>query len=390
MQVHSNRFTALLAFMALVFSLPIRAQEPPSSVPQPAAPLRWYDALSGAIGGKGWNDTTKPTDRLPAQAEAIVTTPVWELAHCSSGIFVRFATDAREITARWTLDQPMRRIEHMPPTGIAGLDLYARDNDTWRWVGLARPKDPLKNEERILAGIAAEKHEYLMYLPLYSGVDSLAIGVNTDASFAVLAPSEFDSGKPLVFYGTSITQGASASRPGMAYPAILGRRLNRTAINLGFASNGTMDLELAELLSEIDAAAYVIDCVPNMTLPMIEERTVPFVTVLRERRPEVPVVLVGCVEQQNAWFLPAINESIVARNAALHLAFETLTRGGLERVLYVDGSRLLGDEPDTAVDGIHPSDLGNTRIADALQPVLAHVMAQIKVIDPNLEEEFAP
>lgn len=306
-------------------------------------------------------------------------------------MFVRFDSDAREITARWTLDQPMRSIEHMPATGIAGLDLYARDNGTWRWVGLARPKNELQNEERILVGIPSGMHEYLMYLPLYSGVESIQIGVNEDAAITPGASSNgFGEGKPLVFYGTSITQGASASRPGMAYPAILGRRLNRSTINLGFASNGTMDLELAELMGEVDAAAYVIDCVPNMTVEMVRTRSVPFVAILRERRPEVPIVIVECIDQQNAWFLPGIHEGIVVRNEALRSAFDTMEDRGFNRLVYVEGSRLLGDATDTAVDGIHPSDLGNTYIADALEPVLVEALTETKANGSDVEEEFAP
>lgn len=392
MRVRTIPFTPALVLLAFL-CLPSTIDAQAASNPAPASPpsLRWYNAFDGAIEGKGWIETAKPTDRLPVLAETIVRPPVWELAHCSSGIYVCFDTDAHEITARWTLDQPMRSIEHMPATGIAGLDLYARDKGTWRWVGLARPKNKLQNEERILAGIPPGMHEYLMYLPLYSGVKSLQIGVNADASITPGVPSNgFGDGKPLVFYGTSITQGASASRPGMAYPAILGRRLNRTAINLGFASNGTMDLELAELMGEIDAAAYVVDCVPNMTMEMVRDRSVPFVALLRERRPDVPIVIVECIDQQNAWFLPGIQEGIVARNDALRSAFETMEHRGFNRLFYVEGSRLLGEATDTAVDGIHPSDLGNTLIANALQPVLVHALTETKASDSNVEEEFAP
>src|SRR5205085_52806 len=148
--------------------------------------------------------------------------------------------------------------------------------------------------------------EYAAYLPLYNGVENLSIGVSPGAKFEPLAPR---SEKPIVFYGTSITHGASASRPGMAHPAILGRRFDRPVINLGFSGNGRMDAAVGELLVKIDAAVYVIDCLPNMGANDVRQKCPPLVKLLREARPQTPIVLVEDRRNANTWILPGRNKA---------------------------------------------------------------------------------
>lgn len=332
--------------------------------------LAWCD-LGPFVEGRAWTDGATPFDRLPLRAEKLVRPAVWELSHQTSGLRVRFATDASEISARWTLLLDRIGLDHMPATGVSGLDLYARRKGAWEWVGLARPQNAGENQQRIIIRIPEGMHEYLLYLPLYNGVEKLEIGVNENAMVTPLSP---ERAKPVVFYGTSITQGASASRPGMSYAAILGRRLERPIVNLGFSSNGTMDMEIAELLRSVDAAAFVIDCVANMTSETITERTRPFVTLLREAHPKTPIVLVEAAEQRNAWFLPHIEKGINDGNAALRREFEELKASGVKRVYYVRKQKLPEPIGDSAVDGIHTNDYGFMLHADALEPVLRRVL----------------
>ena len=135
-----------------------------------------------------------------------------------------------------------------------------------------------KVETTLISDLAPGEREYAAYLPLYNGIESLEIGVPAGAKFAGLAPR---AEKPIVFYGTSITHGACASRPGMVHTAILGRRFDRPVINLGFSGNGRMDPAVGELLTEIDAAVYVIDCLPNMQPADVTAKCIPLVKQLR-------------------------------------------------------------------------------------------------------------
>src|SRR6185436_7835587 len=120
-----------------------------------------------------------------------------------------------------------------------------------------------------------------------------------------LAPERVEGrSKPIVFYGTSITQGGCASRPGMVHTAIVGRRLEMPVINLGFSGNGRMEQEVTDLLTEIDAAVYVIDCLPNMSAKDVEEKTEPLVRTLRKARPTTPILLVEDRSYANSAVLP--------------------------------------------------------------------------------------
>ena len=137
----------------------------------------WYDIRLLEIEGRGWDDTKSFYDRLPAKAEGVVREPVWELSEDSSGIAVRFQTDATTIKARWSVRSKTLAYSHMPATCASGLDLYVRLEDgTWRWIGVGRPEEFPTNESTLITGIPPGKREYYLYLPLYNGVTSVEIG----------------------------------------------------------------------------------------------------------------------------------------------------------------------------------------------------------------------
>lgn len=160
----------------------------------------------------------------------------------------------------------------------------------------------------------------------------------------------------------------------MPHPSILGRRLNRPVINLGFSGNGKMESNVGRFLTEIDAAVYVIDCLPNMSAQEVTERTVPLVRQLRETHPEVPIVLVEDRSYSNSWILQNQRRRNESSRAALKEQYERLLDGGTDRLDYIDGESLLGDDRDDTTDGSHPSDLGFMRHALAFEPVLRQAL----------------
>lgn len=341
---------------------------PPKQAPVPAD-VAWHDVTKWGVEGRGWADQERARwfDRFPAKAEGKVPPAVWGLSRDSSGMMARFRTDATAIYARYKLSKANLAMPHMPATGVSGLDLYARDErGKWRWVFVTKP-DKQSMEVAIITDLAPGDREYAAYLPLYNGVDSLEIGVPPGAKFEELAPRDK---KPIVFYGTSITHGACASRPGMVHTAILGRRFDRPVINLGFSGNGRMDASVGELMCEIDAAAFVIDCLPNMDAKAVAERAVPLVKQLRAARPDAAIVLVEDRPFTNSWIRPSRQEFHAANHAALKKAFEELKEAGVPRLYYLFGDNLLGDDAEGATDASHPNDLGFMRQADAFEPVL--------------------
>ncbi|MCA9264887.1 MAG: hypothetical protein KDA60_13600 [Planctomycetales bacterium] len=341
--------------------------------PQPSLEdgVEWYDVQDIGVEGKAWADTESFFDRLPAKAKDMVRSPVWALSQDSAGMCVRFVTDAQKLRARWSLRRERLAMPHMPATGASGVDLYVRHEGTWRWLATGRPQAAENNVE-LISGILPGKREYLLYLPLYNGVNSIEIGVPQGNQVARASlPADR---KPIVFWGTSITHGASASRPGMCHPAILGRRLERPVVNLGFSGNGRMEPEVAQLVAEIDAAVYVIDCLPNITGPVVAERTRPLVEIIRAERPDTPIVLVEDRTYANAFLIPSKQARHEESRAALRTAFEAMQADGIPELHYLEGPRLLGADGEDTVDSSHPTDLGFWRQADAFEAVLRPIL----------------
>ncbi len=342
--------------------------------------ILWYNVQSLNLEGKGWSETSAYYDRFPAKAEGKVRPEVWGLSRNSAGMATRFITDAPRIHARWTLTSKNLAMPHMPATGVSGLDLYVKsDSGKWRWLANGRPADQT-NSQQLVAGIpVAEKgREYLLYLPLYNGVSSVEIGI-PKANFLAPGPAYDEAhAKPIVFYGTSICQGGCASRPGMVHTAILGRWLGRPVINLGFSGNGRMEKEVAELMAELDAAAYVIDCLPNIGAKEVEERTALLVKILRDAHSKTPILLVEDRNYTDGFLLTGKRERNESSQAALRKEFEKLKAAGAEQLYYLEGKDLIGDDGEGTVDSSHPTDLGFLRQAEAFYKVLLPILEKTR------------
>jgi hypothetical protein len=348
--------------------------DPALAVNQAAADgLAWHDVTQWGVEGRilPAQERLRWFDRLPSDAEKTVTSNVWNLSRDSSGMMVRFKTDATAIHVHYKLLDGNLAMPHMPATGVSGVDLYARDEaGKWRWVQVTKPaKQEVKAE--IIRGLAPGYREYAAYLPLYNGVDSMSIGVEEGSKFEGLAPRD----KPIVFYGTSITHGACASRPGIVHTAILGRRFDMPVVNLGFSGNGKMDQAVGEFLVQVDAAMFVIDCLPNMGPEQVTEKCVPLVKQIRAVQPRTPIVLVEDRRFTNDWILPAKNKFHTENHAALTAAYEKLQKAGIENLFYIHGDTLYGDDSEGATDASHASDLGFMRQADAFEPILRKALA---------------
>lgn len=334
----------------------------------------WFDALDIGLEGQGWTGFAHPYDRLPAEAEGKVPAGVWKLSRHAAGLSVGFVTDSPTVAVRWSLRLEELAMNHMAATGVSGVDLYVRRGGVWRWVATGRPEKVRGNEKTLVSNAPRGTNEYRMYLPLYNAVDSVEIGVKPGSRLTKAPGYPAGRDKPMLFWGTSILQGGCASRPGMAYPAIIGRWLDRPAINLGFSGQGKMDPEVTSLVARVDASVFVIDCAPNMTKDLVAERTEPLVRALRAAHPETPIVLVENIVYQQAWFLADSAKSYKDKNDALRAAFRRLERAGLGNLYYIPGDNLLGADSEATVDGTHPTDLGFLRMAEAITPFLRKIL----------------
>ena len=349
--------------------------DPAMGVNQAAAvELDWHDVTAWGVEGRILPDQERKRwfDRLPASAEGRVTPAVWSLSRDSAGMMVRFKTDAPSIHVHYKVMKDKLGLPHMPATGVSGVDLYARDSDgRWKWVQVTKPATQEVKAE-IIKDLAPGYREYAAYLPLYNGVEFLSIGVPKGAKFEGQAPRP----RPIVFYGTSITHGACASRPGMVHTGILGRRFDMPVVNLGFSGNGRMDAAVGEYLVQLDAAVYVIDCLPNMQPAQVTEKCVPLVRQLRAAKPETPIVLVEDRRFTNDWITPLKRQFHTDNHAALRAAYDSLVKEGVKNLHYIEGDKLYGEDTEGATDASHASDLGFMRQADLFEPVLRRALGR--------------
>lgn len=335
--------------------------------------LEWIDADTLQVEGRAFEDRNSTWDRLPSEAEGVVRDPVWNLSRHSAGIAIRFKTDSPSVSVRWRLRSGDLAMPHMPATGVSGVDIYGRTEDGWRWAGCGRP-EAIENTATLVRDLPVASRDWMLYLPLFNGVESVEIGVDSGHQLKPL-PAR---GKPIVFYGTSITHGACASRPGMTHVAILGRRLDQPVVNLGFSGNGRLEPEVGRFLVELDASAFVLDCLPNLNGAATAARTIPMVRQIRSAHPEVPIVLVEDRTYADAFFSPKRAKRNQENRDAFRKAYESLLADGVVNLLYVSGDTLLGDDGEATVDGSHPTDLGFMRQADALEPALRSALQQEK------------
>ena len=332
-----------------------------------------HDASALPLLGTLAPDASKAYSRLPDSLESQVRPDLWSLGKNSAGLAVRFRSDASAIGARWKSTNRFS-MNHMTAAGIRGLDLYVLDADSaWTPVSSARPSmSSHNNASCIMENMEPRMHEYMLYLSLYDGVDSLYI--LTDSAARVLPP-DIDlprRHRPMVMYGTSILQGGCASRPGMVHTSILGRMFNREVINLGFSGNARLDPEIARLMAVCDASVYVLDMLPNCTAEILEERLEPFMAILRAAHPDTPVLLVESPMFPAERFNSEVRTTLTHKNDVLRGIYRRLADDD-PNLYYMSSDHVL-DDVEATVDNYHYTDLGFSKFAEAMRPVLETIV----------------
>jgi hypothetical protein len=327
------------------------------------ADIKYYGRDFFVLEGSPFPDSVKENayDRLPVSYKDKVRPEVWDLSKSSAGLSVLFSTNSSRIFIKWKVLTNMT-MNHMAETGIKGIDLYFNNNNTWQFLNTARPtgKD---NEALLVSHMDREMRDFRMFLPLYDGVVRLEIGIDSNC---VIKKPEPLSQKPIVFYGTSITQGGCASRPGMAHTNIISRKLGVDCYNFGFSGNGKMETPIAELLSGIDARFFVIECVPNMKYEEVLKNTMPLAEIIRKAKPETPIVFVDNPMYETASLDDTLQLSISRKNAALKNEFNKLEAKGFQNIYFIENKTAPAADHEGTVDAVHLTDLGFMRYSDFL------------------------
>ena len=356
-----------ISFLAVAFAMTILSGS------ASAQNVVYTDASVFPLYGKVSEQTNERYERLPSSLEGVSREPVWYLGRHSAGLFIRFRSNSTSIHARWesTFNNTMT---HMTDTGTKGLDLYALVDGEWRHVCSAQPQGK-KSERCIIANMDPVEREYMLYLSLYDGVKSLEIGVDEGSMLDLPAVDRPSREKPVVMYGTSILQGGCANRPGMAHTNIIGRRLDREVINLGFSGNALLDMEIAELMASVeDPGLYVLDYVPNASADAIDQVGEQFFRIIRDAHPEVPVVFIEDVIFPHTIFDNKILEEVTKKNIAQKRLFKKLKKSGEKRIYYISAEGMIGDDGEATVDATHFTDLGAMRYVDHVLPVIKRAL----------------
>ncbi|ULQ54736.1 SGNH/GDSL hydrolase family protein [Flavihumibacter fluvii] len=352
----------------------------------PVKQYTWWDPAKNefpVIEGQAWPAEMKGTyKRLPARAEKTVRRDIWELAQNTAGLIISFRSNSPEIVVRYKVSGSTA-FPHMPATGVSGLDLYGiGENGNWLWCkGAYSFNDTItytfKNIEANDSSYPFHKKggEYRLYLPLYNNITWLEIGVEPGAVFNPLPPRK---DKPILVYGTSIAQGGCASRPGNAWTSILGRKLERPLINLGFSGNGLLEKELINMIAEIDAKVYVLDCLPNLVgqdLPAAEiwRRIMESVHSIRNSGKLAPVLLTEHGGYTDELINPQNRKKVADINKLMKAAFHQLEQEGVKNIFLLKKEEINLDY-NSMVDGVHPSDGGMFQYAAAYERKLREIM----------------
>lgn len=364
-----KRITLTLA-MALAFIICVNV-----SVSAENQGMKYVSALDLRIINKGFNDSSAPFTRLPVWLQDSVRSTLWERSQCSSGMAVRFATNSKKVAVRYNLLWNTHMV-HMADTGLKGVDLYRlSDGGEWEYVNTCRPyKGDSIQTKVFVENLKGDMREFMIYLPLYDGVNWLEVGVDETATISKPIIDNPTSGKQVIFYGTSILQGGCSTRTGMCGTNIIQRDLGLECVNIGISGEGKMDFCMARAMAGIkDAVAFVIDPVPNCTEMMCDTLTYDFIKILRTLRPEVPVIMVEGPLYPYAKFDSSFGNYLPKKNAAFYKNYLRLKEEDSSNLYYVNCDNLYGGQEGT-VDGIHATDIGFLAYAKKLEPVIMQAL----------------
>ena len=318
--------------------------------------VKWIDGRFLPLEGRVFNDTEAYYDRLPANVTTNVNGGVRSMKHHTSGMLFRFRTDSRKLTFKWVPYSSNLAMDHMPSTGVSGIDVYRFDAEKDRWFYVKTGRIWSKKGGSLSIPWTPGT-PCIVNLPLYNGVKSFELGIDPGAKVEALGPRKSGVDRPVVFYGTSITHGGCCSRPGLGFVNWVGRDLDVPVVGLGFSGSGHMEFEMSEHLARIDASCYVLDCLWNMNDKMVAANYEPFIRNLRAKRPDVPIVMAEACD--------VFCRGPGGKDRIMKALYEKLLAEGWTNLVYLPKDGMYSGDTEGTVDGCHPNDLGMMSMAKA-------------------------
>lgn len=339
----------------------------------PEEPLQFYDVREAPfqIYGLYRPQEDGPFKRLPDQLAQETNEGVAVLYRNTAGGRVRFSTDSRYIAIRAVMPS-VQHMSKMPLTGSAGFDLYVDEGEKSTFAGALVPPEDMTTGYVTAHTFPDRRLRHItIHFPLYNDVSALSIGLQPDA---VLEPgAAYRWTKPVLYYGSSITQGGCASRPGNSYPAIISRRCSCDYYNFGFSGSARGEEGLLRYLAQQEAGIFVCDYDHNAPTPehLLKTHRRAY-EIIRAQQPELPILLVGRPGFQ------IDNAEEIERRSIIYATYQAAAAAGDRHVYYVDGQSLFQGEgwDCCTVDGTHPNDLGFFRMAEMIGTVIHRILSE--------------
>lgn len=330
--------------------------------------MAFFDAKEAPFKIKGvmW-DGDGPFTRMPVESAEKVSGGVAYLNFNTAGGRVRFKTDS----CRLSIIAKMHSIGKMPHfalCGSAGFDVYIKDSEGYKFASNFIPRDITDDGYESTIGLGeGQMQDITLNMPLYSGLNSLLIGIDEGARLE--AAPDYLIEKPIVYYGSSITQGGCASRAGNSYPAMISRRFDCNYINLGFSGNARGEDEMAEYIKGLDMSVFVYDYDHNApTTEHLAQTHEKMFRTVREAQPNLPIIIMGRPKYD-------LKADGVARFEIIKSTYENAVRDGDKNVYLLSGRELMEFAGrDGTVDAAHPNDLGFASMAKAVGDVLEKIL----------------
>lgn len=325
--------------------------------------IRFYNVLNVPFQVCGVFYENGKFRRMPEAVAKTVSNGVFGLHTHAAGGRVRFKTDSPYVAIHTKMSS-VGKMPHFALTGSAGFDLYANNKYTATFVV---PFDISDGYESIIHFPSNEMREITINFPLYSSVDEVFIGVCDKAE--VCAPEQYSINEPIVYYGSSITQGGCASRPGMAYESIISRRLNADFINLGFSGSAMGEDEIAEYISGLKMSCFVYDYDHNSpSMEHLKNTHEKMFKKIRQNNPDMPIIIMS----RPKFYLTNEEEE---RLSIIKATYNNAIENGDKKVFFIEGKKLMEmAEGEGTVDNCHPTDLGFASMAKAVGDVLEEIL----------------
>lgn len=315
--------------------------------------------------------------RLPDEIAKATNEGVAQLYLDTAGGRVRFSTDSDYIAIRAEMPQ-VSRLPHMPLTGSAGFDLYIDDpesGDSRYRNTFVPPMEMTDGYESIIELPSRKMRYFTIHFPLYSQVRNLFVGIRQDAALG--EGLAYREKLPVVYYGSSITQGGCASRPGNAYQNMISRELRLDHLNLGFSGGGRAEDVIVNYMATLPMLAFVSDYDHNAPNPDYLRAThQKLYEAVRAAHPDIPYLMIT---------RPDVDGHLYDSRCRRDVIIDTLRyarSNGDENVWFIDGSSIFrGRFTDACtVDSTHPNDLGFALFAEKVGDELRRALMQNIVI----------